>query len=213
MFSKKFSALIVFVIISISIISFASNDLPYKEDQILVRFSAKQGGLQRTSVERNQVLSSVDAGTVKHSFKLVPGLTIVKLPESLSVTDAVSRLKNRPEILYAEPDYKLQLLSTEPNDEYFSGQWALHNTGQTGGTIDSDINAPEAWDYVTHSNIIVAVLDSGIDYNHPDLSDNMWINEAELNGTPGVDDDGNHRIDDIRGWNFDPDVNDNDPIY
>jgi subtilisin family serine protease len=181
MFSNKPFILIVFIFSSFSTFSFSSSDLSYKEDQILVKFSTKQGGLQRTSVERNQVLSAVDSGTVKKSFKLVPGLTIVKLPENLSVTDALSRLKNRPEILYAEPDYKLQLRFTEPNDTYWlTGRhlWAL-NTGYLSATEDADIDANEAWDYVTHSNFIVAVIDSGIDYNHPDLAANMWVNEVK----------------------------------
>jgi subtilisin family serine protease len=186
MFIKQHLALSL-CIITFFAISSVANDLPYKEDQILVRFSTKQGGLQRTSAERNQVLSTIDAGTVKHSFKLVPGLTVVKLPQNLSVTDALSRLKNSPEILYAEPDYKLQLRSTFPNDTDFNNLWALHNTGGQYHTEDADIDAPEAWDYVTHSNVIVAVIDSGVDYNHPDLADNMWINEAELNDTSGVD--------------------------
>jgi subtilisin family serine protease len=167
----------------------SASDLPYKEGQIIVRFAAKQGGLQRTTVECNQVLSAVDSGTVKKSFKLVPGLTVVKLPENIFVTDALSRLKNRPEILYAEPDYKIIMDSTEPNDAFFGSQWALYNDGFDYATADADIDANEAWDYVTHSNIIVAVLDTGIYYNHPDLADNIWINEDELYGTPGVDDD------------------------
>jgi subtilisin family serine protease len=189
MFRQKLFILIAFLSITISAISFSANEAPYKEDQILVRFSTKEGGLQRTSVERNQVLSAADAGTVKQSFKLVPGLTIVKLPDNLSVTDALSRLKNSPEILYAEPDYKLQLRSTEPNDTYWDSLWPLYNPGGQYGTKDADIDANEAWDYVTHSNIIVAVIDTGVDYNHPDLADNIWINEPEFHGTPGVDDD------------------------
>jgi serine protease len=189
MFRQKSFVLIAFLSITISAISFSANEAPYKEDQILVRFSTKEGGLQRTSVERNQVLSAVDAGTVKQSFKLVPGLTVVKLPENIFVTDALSRLKNRPEILYAEPDYKIIMDSTEPNDAFFGSQWALYNDGFDYATADADIDANEAWDYVTHSNIIVAVLDSGIDYNHPDLAANIWINEFEFNGTPGVDDE------------------------
>jgi subtilisin family serine protease len=214
MFCHKSFIHIFFLSIISSSISFSANILPYKEDQILVRFSTKAGNIERTTVERNQVLSSVDAGVVKKSLKLVPGLTFVKLPQNLSVTDAISRLKNRPEILYAEPDYKIILDSTEPNDEYFSGQWALYNDGFDYATADADIDANEAWDYVTHSNIIVAVTDTGVDYGHPDLAANMWLNDAELNGDPDFDDDDNGYPDDIRGWdfvgNFEGD-SDNDP--
>jgi hypothetical protein len=91
----------------------------------------------------------------------------------------------------------------------FSDLWGMHNTGQTGGTADADIDAPEAWEIATGTDsVIVAVIDTGVDYTHPDLAANMWINEAEFNGTAGVDDDGNGYVDDIYGYdccNDDPD--------
>ena len=100
-----------------------------------------------------------------------------------------------------EPDYRLSINLT-PNDPRYSEQWGLHNTGQDGITPDADIDAPEAWDITTGSSeIIVAVTDTGIDYNHPDLKANMWINTEE---TPKnkMDDDGNDYVDDIHGANF-----------
>jgi len=118
-------------------------------------------------------------------------------------------------VLYVEPNYKIKLTSIFPDDTYFPDLWAMYNTGQTGGKSDADIDAPEAWDIKTDAyQIIVAVVDTGIDYNHPDLADNMWINEDEFNGEPNVDDDGNGYIDDIYGYDFctyDDDANDPDP--
>jgi len=93
-------------------------------------------------------------------------------------------------------------LSTFPNDPCFPLLYGLHNTGQTGGISDADIDAPEAWDIRTDANdIIVAVIDSGIDYNHPDLASNIWHNPGEIPGN-GIDDDGNGYIDDIYGYDF-----------
>jgi parallel beta-helix repeat protein len=175
----------------------------YVPDQIIVRFAPKSDGSQKTKIEKNQILASDNAGEVKHSFKRVSGLTVVKLPNGLSVMEALSKLKNKKEILYAEPDYIIHTDSTIPTDPCFVYQWGLNNTGQGGGIVGADINAPEAWE-IAHdaNNIIVAVIDSGIDYNHEDLQDNMFKNLAELNGKTGDDDDGNGYIDDIYGYDF-----------
>jgi parallel beta-helix repeat protein len=179
-----------------------SSGLNYKPDELLVRFAPQPDGKQMALNDRNQLLVSANAGTVKRSYKIVPGLTLVKLPPNLKVTDAIVNLKGKDKIVYVEPNYKIKVLSTVPNDPCFTQLWAMHNTGLTGGTEDADIDAPEAWDIITDSNIIVAVLDTGIDYTHPDLTANIWVNETELNGTSDYDDDGNGYIDDVYGWDF-----------
>ncbi|MGN0214412.1 MAG: S8 family peptidase, partial [Muribaculaceae bacterium] len=90
------------------------------------------------------------------------------------------------------------------NDPRLSSQWHYNNTGAISGSrAGADINLFEAWKTTTgKKDVIVAIIDGGIDYTHEDLADNVLINEAELNGTPGVDDDGNGYIDDVYGWNF-----------
>jgi len=95
-----------------------------------------------------------------------------------------------------------------PNDEYFlSDQWYLFNTGQAGGIDDTDIFAPEAWKIrSTSPDVVVAVIDGGIQWDHPDLDDNIWINESEILGN-NIDDDGNGYVDDYIGWNFKDDTN------
>jgi len=89
-----------------------------------------------------------------------------------------------------------------PNDPFFSQQWALQNTGQTGGTPDADIDAPEAWDIDTGSaEVVIAIIDSGIDLTHPDLVDNIWMNLDEIPDN-GIDDDENGYVDDYQGYDF-----------
>ncbi|WP_373999034.1 S8 family serine peptidase [Bdellovibrio bacteriovorus] len=107
----------------------------------------------------------------------------------------------------AEPNYVYRAHRT-PNDPMFPQQWGFYNYGQTDadltpGIRGMDIGALKAWDLTTGSkDIIVAVIDSGIDYYHPDLQGNLWTNQTEQNGKTGVDDDGNGVIDDIFGANF-----------
>jgi subtilisin family serine protease len=139
---------------------------------------------------------------VAPGLPLVTGLRQVHLADGVRVEDALAAYRANPLVLYAEPDYRVRLHLT-PNDPQFASQWNLNNTGQTGGTVDADIDAPEAWNVTTGGGqTIVAVIDTGVDYNHPDLAANMWTNSAELNGRPGVDDDGNGYVDDVHGYDF-----------
>jgi subtilisin family serine protease len=116
-----------------------------------------------------------------------------------------SALEKSPDLIaYAEPDYIVHHQSTPvfPDDPSFDQQWHLHNTGQTGGSSDADIDAPEAWGVTTGStSVVIAVIDSGMDLTHPDLTPNLWINPDEIPDN-NLDDDNNGYIDDIHGWNF-----------
>jgi len=116
-----------------------------------------------------------------------------------SLQDAVQAYQSNPNVEYAELNYIVSMDLT-PDDPFYRSQWSLHRT-----------DAPEAWNVSTGSSeIIVAVVDTGVDYNHRDLQSNMWVNEAELNGAKGEDDDQNGYIDDVYGYNFI--YNSNDPI-
>jgi subtilisin family serine protease len=126
----------------------------------------------------------------------------------------LDELKNNPDVLYIEPNYLLKNIGISNEgpevivDEFFSKQWSFENTENNAmGTIfDSpvagiDIKVKEAWKITRGSpDIIIAVMDSGILYTHPDLREKMWKNEKELNGVSGFDDDGNGYIDDIHGF-------------
>jgi large repetitive protein len=117
--------------------------------------------------------------------------------------------QNTSMVAVVEPDYVAHA-SLTPNDPYFTDQWALDNTGQLGGVVDADVDSPAAWSLHTGTKTVkIGVIDSGVDYNHPDLAANIWVNTGEI-ASNGVDDDGNGRIDDVRGWDF---INgDNDPM-
>src|SRR6266568_3634701 len=100
-----------------------------------------------------------------------------------------------------EPNFKVSV-NRVPNDPQFGALWGLNNIGQTGGVAGADIDAPEAWDTTTGSNqVIVAVIDTGIDRTHPDLAPNIWVNPGEIPGN-GIDDDGNGYVDDVYGYDF-----------
>ncbi len=175
----------------------------YVPGEILVRFkdSADTVTINRLHTFRKAVN--------KKDFRPLR-LQQIKLPDNMSVEEAVEYYRSDPNVEYAEPNYIVHALATTPNDSSFTQLWGLHNTGQTGGTSDADIDAPEAWDLTTGSaNVVIAVVDSGVAYNHPDLAGNIWTNTGETSCTDSIDNDGNGYVDDCRGWDFLG--NDNDP--
>lgn len=102
---------------------------------------------------------------------------------------------------YLEPNYIVSINQQIPNDPSFSLLWGIHNTSQTGGVANVDVDAPEAWNLSTgDASVVVGVVDTGIDYGHEDLQSRMWINPGEIAGN-GIDDDGNGVSDDIHGFN------------
>ncbi len=171
-------------------------DIEYSSNRLLVKFNPS-----KSIATTNKILSSVN-GTIVRTY-LTPGLKLVKLDGNVAINDAVFSLSNDPNVLYAEPDYIVHAASTIPNDPKSNLLWGLHQNS------DIDIDAPEAWDLNTgSSNVIVAVIDSGVDYNHVDLADNMWTNPGEIPGN-NIDDDANGWVDDVHG--IDTVNNDGDP--
>ncbi len=131
-------------------------------------------------------------------------LTLVQKSDKASDELFVKRLKAQPGVEFVEPNYKLHISAvTLPTDAQYSSQWGLQGK--------ESINAPKAWEITKGSRSVkIAVIDTGVDYKHPDLKDQMWVNEAEQTGVKGVDDDGNGFIDDIYGYDFAN--NDGDPM-
>lgn len=137
------------------------------------------------------------------------GIRRCEIVAEKTMQEILTDFRADPNVEYAEPNYVVWALEI-PNDPDFGKLWGLNNDGQTGGTFDADIDAPEAWDKQKgQKDIIVSIIDTGIDYNHPDLTANIWINSDEIPNN-GVDDDNNGYVDDYRGWDFAN--NDADPM-
>lgn len=140
---------------------------------------------------------------------------VLQVPEDISLQNAIRQLKMDPSVLHVEPNYQIELVQEKPedllpNDFYFDRSWGLNNTGQFAGTEDADIDLPEAWSLgIGSRDVSVAIIDTGIDFFHPDIQENLWVNPTEIPGN-GLDDDRNGYIDDVHGFDFVSD--DGDPF-
>ena len=169
----------------------ASNADVYDPDHVLIQFEPGYNPIGKLPA----------AASIKEALPLADNLYVVDVPVGWTVPQLLAAAAANPHVRLAQPDYEVSINLT-PNDPFFSSEWGLHNSGQSGGIVDADIDAPEAWDISTGSgSIIVAVIDTGIDYNHPDLADNLWTNAGEIAGN-NLDDDDNGFIDDVHGFNF-----------
>ena len=129
------------------------------------------------------------------------GVHDLRIPEGADVFDVLQALRTSEWVEFAEENAR-GVWAGDPDDTLYPSQWALDNDGQTGGTPDADINADLAWDVsVGTPSVVIAVLDSGTEISHPDLSPSLWknLNEIPLNGQ---DDDQNGLVDDYDGWDF-----------
>ncbi|HYZ92233.1 MAG TPA: S8 family serine peptidase, partial [Actinomycetota bacterium] len=163
--------------------------------ELIVRFKSGVGEGARAAALR------AEGAALGQKLRL-PRTELVRLRAGEAVTKAAADFERRPDVLYAEPNY-IYGASATPNDPRFGDLWGLNQAS------DVDIDAPEAWDVTTgSSNVVVAVADTGIAYDHPDLAPNMWANPGEIPAN-GLDDDANGYVDDVRGRDFS--ANDSDP--
>lgn len=192
--------------------------LEFVPGEILVRFrsekaSEKSGeraaeaatasAFVRESASRRQIPLTIerldDSSPPSSTAPLVDGLRVARVRAEDTLA-AIAALRERADVLYAEPNY-VRRKEALPNDPRFAEMWSLKNTAQFGGQIGADIDAERAWDVTIGSrNVVVGIIDEGVDVNHPDLRDNIWRNPAEA--ANGVDDDGNGFVDDVHGWDF-----------
>ena len=179
----------------------------YRQGELLVKF--RSGVIAASSLKSHE---AVGARRLRRMSQL--NVEQVRLPSGLSVKDAIQRYMRDPDVEYAEPNYlrrtdSLAPVPFIPDDPYFGQQWGLWNTGTFfGGTAGADIKAPDAWGVTAGSHdVVIAVLDTGIDYHHPDLAENIWSNPGEVCSND-IDDDSNGFVDDCMGWDFTTDTND-----
>ncbi len=173
----------------------------FHPDRIIVKFKATANGSVRADIRRRERLERVrELGLIRAEVTSVKG----RSPE-----EAVRALKRRPEVEYAELDH-VRRPSGYSEEPYFQNLWGLDNSGQTingvSGAADVDTNGLEASTVTLGDpNLVVAVIDTGTDFSHPDLAGRQWVNPGESDGgkeTNGVDDDKNGYIDDVNGWDF-----------
>jgi subtilisin family serine protease len=171
-----------------------ANATEAKTDEIIVKFKA--------DISANSVKDKFALKAVKKLNSI--GAEVIKVPTGKKAESIIEALKADNSVLYAQPNYKYYSRNL-PNDPLFSNLWGLHNTGQNGFEYDLDIDLPEALGVFnsgsTRNDLVVAVIDTGIDINHPELKNHIWVNPGETPNN-GVDDDRNGFIDDVNGWDF-----------
>jgi thermitase len=181
----------------------------YAPGEVIVKFRAGVAPAGRADALRD------GRASLKRALP-IGGIVLTRIAPDTGVEAAVRAFERDPRVLWAEPNARREA-GAVPNDAFFGEQWSLRNTGQTvngaAGAAGADIDALKAWARTTGSpNVKVAVVDSGINFDQPDLAPNIWHNPGESGGgreSNGIDDDHNGYVDDWRGWDFVQ--QDNDP--
>lgn len=209
------TSLIASLFISSSVIAAASEikSLPnqdsvgkpqYVEGELIVTYSDSASIFEKVKVREKHALTKVEELHLKNT-------ELVRVPKGLTVAEVKAKIAFDPMIKNVQPNFLYYpTVTVQPlDDTYYDLLWGLNNTGQpidgVAGVNDVDMDAPEAWGYLSNKSldeVIVAVIDTGVDFSHPDLAGKAWTNLQELTGVAGKDDDGNGYVDDINGWNF-----------
>lgn len=179
---------------------------PFQEGQLIVKFKHDTEGLKALNLQYPAAMAK----------RFRTGAELIKLPgisrdELIELKDYLNKSGL---VQYAEFDYLVHPAEFPSNDPLFFRLWGLQNRGQiiglTIGKAGIDINAVSAWTITKGSpEMVVAVIDTGVDLGHPELQDRAWVNPGEIPGN-GIDDDNNGYVDDVNGWDF---LNNDNTVY
>jgi YD repeat-containing protein len=166
-----------------------------REGELLVRFR------RNVSEQEKEEIAASKGARRGGRFRGASRIDKLSLPAGHDPEMLAAELRLNPAVEFAEPNYLIKRNEITPDDPRFGEQWALKSTVGAGTQAVSDIDAPHAWDVTTGAaSTVIAVIDSGIDFTHPDLRRNQWANSKESEN--GQDDDGNGLVDDLHGWDW-----------
>ena len=171
----------------------------YVEGEVLAIFKNNvEINTARRSLGHRAMEMKEHFGEVSRRRGRVSGLVRAPL---MTTAAMIKALQADPDVELVEPNYLRYVSVVTPNDTSFPSQWSLQNTGQNAGTSGADVRFLQAWAMArrTTSEVVVAVVDTGMDITHPDLAANVWTNPAEIPGNL-IDDDNNGYVDDVHGY-------------
>ena len=186
-----------------------SKEPPRGSRELIVKFKPGADPAQKTRALKNSArveLMEPRAKAFRAAAEKRPPFHRIEVQQGVEVEAELARLRLNPSVEFVEPNYPVKILALTnaifPDDFEFSKMYSLHNPGGDNAKTNADVKAPAAWRFTTgDKDVLVAVIDTGIDYLHEDLRENIWVNPGEVPFN-GLDDDENGFVDDYNGYDF-----------